>query len=356
MNEDTDKLQNTCILILTVIAVGVALSLLRPVLVPFCLALLLTFCLTPVIDLQMQYLRLPRSVAIAGVGVMGVGVSFLLMYMTAAAVSDIGDHAEEYRIELARLTKHGAEALDRCGIHPRTEDLSRFVGTAQTALGALLNGLTESLTTGVLVVIFMIFILLGRKGPPPDPTSLLGEIEIRVRSYLLRVVGLSVLTGVVVGVALAVIGVKFALVFGFLAFLLNFIPNVGAIIATLLPLPVVLLSPDLSPTQQVLALAVPATLQGLIGSLLQPRLYGAALNLHPVVVLLALVFFGMIWGIIGAFLAMPITGVIRIVFERIPATRPLGELMAGDLSLITRPLEAVADTKANEVKMQDVEV
>jgi len=65
------------------------------------------------------------------------------------------------------------------------------------------------------------------------------------------------------------------------------------------------------------------------------------------VVLLALVFFGMIWGIVGAFLAMPIAGVIRIVFERIPATRPLGELMAGDLSVLTQPV-AVEEEKGKE--------
>lgn len=346
--EQTDrKVRTTCALILTVIAIGIALSLLRPVLVPFCLALLLTYSLTPVIDIQVQRLHLPRPLALVGVGVVGVLLLASLMAFTAVAIGEIAEHVDEYRDELARLTAKGTAFLDSIGIHPKSDDARRALAFTETAgrqlLSALLNGLTELLTTGTLVVIFMVFLLLGRTGPAPDPTSLLGEIGSRVRLYLVRLVGLSILTGLLVGICLALLGVRFALVFGFLAFLLNFIPNIGAIIATLLPLPIVILSPDMSITAQVLALAIPAGIQFLIGSLIQPRLYGGALDLHPVMVLLALVFFGMIWGIIGAFLAMPITGVIKIVFDRIPTTRPLGQLMAGDLSIISQPLVTEAE-------------
>lgn len=343
------KLRTTCVLILTVFAIGVAMSLLRIVLVPFCLALLLTYSLTPVIDLQMKYLRFPRPLALVGVGVAGSLMLLLTMYLTALAIGQIVEHVDEYRDELARLTGKGAALLERVGVHANSEDARRALAftdqVGRQLLTALLTGLTEFFTTSTLVVIFMVFLLLGRTGPAPDPTSLLGEIGSRVRRYLVRLVGLSVLTGLLVGVALALLGVRFALVFGFLAFLLNFIPNIGAIIATLLPLPIVILSPDLSITAQVLALAIPAGIQVLIGSLIQPRLYGGALDLHPVTVLLALVFFGMIWNIIGTFLAMPITGVIKIVFDRIPTTRPLGQLMAGDLSVISQPLVTEGDAK-----------
>jgi AI-2 transport protein TqsA len=341
--EQTDRnVRTTCVLVLTVIALGMALSLLRPVLVPFLLALLLTYSLTPVIDLQVRYLHFPRSLALVGVGIAGLLISLLMMYLTAAAIGEIAEHVDEYRQELARLTAKAVAFLDGIGIHPKSEDARRALAITekmgQQFLATLLNGLTEFLTTSTLVVIFMVFLLLGRTGPVPDPTSLLGEIGSRVRRYLVRLVSLSVLTGLLVGLALMLLGVRFALVFGFLAFLLNFIPNIGALIATLLPLPIVILSPDLSITEQVLALVVPAGIQFFIGSLIQPRLYGGALNLHPVTVLLALVFFGMIWGIIGAFLAMPITGVIKIVIDRIPATRPIGQLMAGDLSILSQPL------------------
>src|SRR5262249_17327792 len=142
------------------------------------------YCLTPVIDFQVKYLHLPRTVAIAGVGVAGLLISLLLMYLTAEAISDVADHSDEYREEINRLTNRGTETLDRMGIHPRAEEMRRLVNILQVGAAYVVNGLTDLLTTGILVVIFMIFILLGRRGPPPDPTSLLGEIESGVRSYL----------------------------------------------------------------------------------------------------------------------------------------------------------------------------
>src|SRR5208283_1287364 len=131
------------------------------------------------------------------------------------------------------------------------------------------------------------------------------------------------------------LGVEFAWVFGLLAFLLNFVPSIGAIIASLLPLPVILLSPDMSLTAKVLAIVIPAAIQIVIGSFVQPRVQGHALDLHPVVIVLALIFFGMIWGLMGAFLATPITAVVRIIFARIPITRPLADMLAGNLDVLS---------------------
>ena len=185
----------------------------------------------------------------------------------------------------------------------------------------------------------MIFILLGRTEGERSSSPLLDEIETRVKRYIGQTVFFSAFTGLVVAALLGVLGCEFAGVFGFLAFLLNFIPSVGAVIATLLPLPVILLSPDMTPTAKVLAMALPGGIQFAIG-LIQPKVQGGALELHPVVVLMSLIFFGMIWGLVGAFLATPIAGVIKIIFERIEATRPLAAAMAGKLDLVSLRAEA----------------
>jgi AI-2 transport protein TqsA len=112
--------------------------------------------------------------------------------------------------------------------------------------------------------------------------------------------------------------------------MLNFIPTIGPLIATLLPLPVVLFAPEseMGLTQKVLAFALPTGIQ-LIGAVIQPRVQGGGQDLHPVTTMAALVFFGSIWGILGAALAVPLTGVIKIILERIPNTRPIADWMAG---------------------------
>jgi AI-2 transport protein TqsA len=148
------------------------------------------------------------------------------------------------------------------------------------------------------------------------------------------VISISVLTGLLVGASLSILGVQFAAVFGLLAMLLNFVPTIGGIVATLLPIPVILLSPEMSVTAKILAIAIPGGIQAAIGAV-QPKIQGDALEIHPVAVLLALIFFGMIWGIAGAFVATPLIAVIKIILERLPATRSVAALLAGDLSMLS---------------------
>ena len=138
---------------------------------------------------------------------------------------------------------------------------------------------------------------------------------------------ISAATGTLVWAVLAFLGVDLALVFGLFAFLFNFIPSIGSIIATVLPLPVVIASPILSPTEVVLAIAIPGAIQFTVGNIVEPKVMGSSLDMHPVVILMALMFWGMIWGIVGMILAVPLTVVIKIVMEQIEVTAPLARLM-----------------------------
>jgi AI-2 transport protein TqsA len=132
--------------------------------------------------------------------------------------------------------------------------------------------------------------------------------------------------------------------FGLLTFLLNFIPNVGSFISILLPVPIVCLSPNFTTLQAVAAIGIPAIIQFAIGNFIQPKLMGEHMRLHPVVILMALIFWGTLWGVVGAFLAVPITSMIRIACERHPFTRPVAELMAGELGAFREePVVALAN-------------
>jgi AI-2 transport protein TqsA len=335
------QLRTVCLLILAVVAVGAAMHFLRPVLVPFFLALFFTYCLTPVIDFQVNALRMPRLLAIFGAALLGLAILALCGLVVAASVGEIAENFDAYQQYFKQFVESTAHSmhLERVGIHPDPET-GRYLTIPDDAIKDLLSSalvqVRDLVSGGILVVVFMIFILLGRRSDHPRTAGLLEDIEQSVRRYTLLMVALSALTGLLVGLTLALLDVRFAFLFGFLAFLLNFIPNVGSVVATLLPVPVILLSPDLSFTAKVLALTLPAAFQIALGAVVQPKALGSSLDLHPVVVLMALVFFGMIWGVSGAFLAAPITAVIKIILERIPTTRPLAALLAGDLEVFSR--------------------
>jgi AI-2 transport protein TqsA len=329
------RVQTVCLLILTLIAIGVALALLRTVLVPFVLAIFFAQCLTPLIDLQQRKLRVPHMVAVAVASIVGLAVLMGVGYIVYASVNSMSENFAKYKTSLDHFTQYLRESrpIVWTGINPVPED------TTLKVFSAVLAETRDTLSQGAMVLLLMAFILFGRRSSRLGRGGLLAEIELRVQRSISLTVFISTLTGVLVGATLAILHVQFAAVFGFLAFLLNFIPNVGSVIATLLPLPIIFLSPDMNAAEKVLAVAIPSAIQVAIGSLVQPRMLGNSLQLHPVVLLLSLLFFTMIWGVAGAFLATPLTAVIKIVFERIPTTRPLAAVLAGDLDPLTRTID-----------------
>jgi len=330
------RIQTACLLILAAVAITAVLYFFQPVVVPFVLAVFFTYCLTPVVDAQMRWLRLPRAVAILTTIVLGFLALFLLGALIAAAVSQLAERADEYQAQIGQLLRAAAASLplERFGVS--TEDLRESLlaipgEAAASFLAAIVSGMMSILTNGMLVLVFVVFMLMGRKASGARANSTLGEIESRTKRYIVAMVLISGILGVLVGATLALLGVRFSLMFGFLAFLLNFIPNIGPVVATILPVPVVLLSPELSGAAKVLAIAIPGAIQFVIGNYFQPKIMGRSLDLHPVAILMSLIFFGLIWGIIGMFLAAPITAVLKILLEKLDHTRPIAHLLAGRL-------------------------
>jgi AI-2 transport protein TqsA len=359
---DADRrIQTVCLLILTAIALGAALQYLSPVLIPFVLAIFLTYCLAPIIDAQVHYLKIRRGVALVTTILLGcvllVGAWHLLWesiedlaprLMASAGEqtvepvepgepgeTDDTDEIEEtgYADFIDQLIDQASERLPLEQFNIERDQLRSLLslpsGSVQGMVGGLFGAIMGFLSNGLLVIIFMIFMIAGKAGPPVPPESLRGQIEARVKQYLSTKVLISALTGIAVGVTLTVLQVPFALAFGVLAFLMNFIPNIGSVIATLLPLPVVLFHPEVGKVAAILAIAIPGGLQFAVGNLIEPKIMGGSLGLHPIVILMGLIFFGMIWGIIGMFLATPIVAVIKIILERIEVTRPAAQLLEG---------------------------
>ncbi len=330
------RMQTVCLLILTAVAIGVALYMLRPVLIPFVLAVFLVYCLSPVIDVQVKSLNIPRSVAVVSTILLGCLVLFGLWLLVWASVSQMAQNAGAYEEHFKELVENTTERLplERFGVD--ADDLPAMIqlshDTARGLVSRFISAIMSVLSNGLLVVIFMIFILAGSSSASAAPGSIREQVDRGVKRYILTKVLVSAGTGIMVGVVLAFLGVKLAMVVGLLAFLLNFIPSIGSVVSTLLPLPVVLLmSPDLSGFAKLMAFVIPGAIQFSVGNVIEPRIMGRSLDLHPVVVLLGLIFFGMIWGIIGMILATPIVAVTKIILERIDVTAPIGQVLAGKL-------------------------
>jgi len=159
-------------------------------------------------------------------------------------------------------------------------------------------------------------------------------ISSRVKRYIGTKVLISAGTGLSVGLILMALGIPLATAFGLMAFLLNFIPSVGSIVAVLLPLPVLLVDPNVGTTAAILAMVLPGAVQLLLGNFLEPKIMGQSMELHPAVVLMSLVMWGMLWGVVGMFVAIPMTATFKLVLERMEHTKPIADLIAGRLDAL----------------------
>jgi predicted PurR-regulated permease PerM len=173
------------------------------------------------------------------------------------------------------------------------------------AIGAVINDT-------ILVLLLGVYILMERSPELPENRVVL-EIEAMVKNYINLKVMLSAVTGVFVAGFLIFCEVQLAMVFGLLAFMLNFIPCVGSAIACFLPLPLIILDDNLSETDKMVAFLGPASVQVYVGNALEPALFGKSLNLTEISVLNALVLCQLCWGLSGAVLSVPMLGILKIV-------------------------------------------
>lgn len=320
---------------------GVILKAAHAVLFPFALAVFLSY----VADLPIDFLakrKIPRPVAVALVLLtvfVGLYVLVVVFYASGQAFIEglprYGERWQGLRRALeARFAVFGAKG----GLAALWERLDPG-RVAVRALG-LLGPFLAFLSNLLVVFIFLALIIAGRGrflkkirrilpgGRNVQTGELISAIHRQVQKYIVIKTLMSLANGLIVWVILTAFGVDFAAVHGFLAFVLNFIPNFGSFIAAALR---VLLTFVQFGTPWI-ALAVLVTTVGadtLLGSFLEPRLMGRELDLSPLVVFFALVFWGWLWGVPGMVLAVPITGVVKIVCDNVPPLRFLGVLMGG---------------------------
>lgn len=224
-------------------------------------------------------------------------------------------------------------------------DVSGIAFDAVDQAGGFLGGL-------LLVVLYVAFMMAERRAMTNKlPIALadralhdrvlriLREIAVAMQLYVGVKTLCSTLAGLGTFVLLHVVGLDFAETWGLLTFALNFIPTIGAILAIALPSLVASVQFEALGPFLIVFLGC-GLVQFLVGGVLEPAIMGRRLNLAPFMVIVSLVVWGTIWGLAGAFLSVPMTVCLLIVFGHIPATRPVAVLMSGDGALP----QSVSDT------------
>lgn len=317
-----------------VVAAGLsaAVSLVVPMLLAGFIALL---CHQPIAWLGRF---MPRALAVGLVLLTIVCVWGLMGVLVGASVADFVANVDDYQRRLQGLIDQMVVMLAGFGW-----DLGDSLETVDPAAlipltGRLLGALGDVLGDIFLILLITLFILaeesslvarlrLALSGGSGDAQRLM-DIGGRINRYMAIKAALSLGTGAVVCLGLLVLGVDYPLLWGTLAFLLNFVPNLGSIIAAV---PAVLLALiQLGPIAALLAASLYAVVNVVVGNVLEPRIMGRRLDLSPLVVLLSLVFWGWLLGPVGMLLSVPLTLAVRIALEGSGEYRALLALLAAE--------------------------
>lgn len=335
-----NKVTTASLLIIVIFIAGVVLRLAKPVLFPFFLAILLSFMLYPALDF-MTRLKIPKAVAIIFILILTFFVFYLLGTVIYSSSKAFAAEFPNYGRKITSILVSIQEKLKQTSLDREPIDWvgQLDLGRLGSLLFASLGPFFSFISNLFLILLFLVFILAGR-GHSKDKIQnsfssqqtqqiidVIQNIDSQVQKYLAIKTVVSFVTGVLATVVLMLFGVNFAVFFGFLTFLLNYIPNIGSIIATAFPLVIAVLQFDtLWPAFWILLIL--GTIQMALGNFIEPRLMGEGLGLSPLVVLFFLFFWGWLWGIPGMILSVPIAAVIKIICQNIPALRFVAVMMS----------------------------
>jgi AI-2 transport protein TqsA len=325
------------------------------IVVPFLLSVFIAMACSPIITWANQY-RLPRAIAVILVILIIVTFGLILAGLVSQSMNEFSLNMPRYREQLDGEFAWAIGQLDTFNISVDKQQLLSYLdpGAAMNMATNLLSSLGGVLTDFLLILLIVVFMLFEAESVPKkihialdDPSMKIQQIDkflVSVKNYLAIKTLVSLGTGIIIGLWLYFLGVDHFLLWAVLAFLLNYIPNIGSIIAAV---PAVLLA-----FVQLGATAAGLTALGFVvsnmvmGNVIEPRYMGRGLGLSTLVVFLSLIFWGWLLGTVGMLLSVPLTMIVKIALESSPDTRWVALLLASDSD----------ETISNEEEVLDIEI
>lgn len=301
-----------------------------PLIVPILLSMFIaTISAPPLLWLERKGLPTPLAL-LAVIGVI-LGAGLLIITLVGASLAEFQIQLPIYEQRLEGLFSQVSALAARFEISLNFTDIASVINptSVATAVGKLVNELGGLITNAFLIfllVVFMLFEVSTLPGKlralmtrPVDSIERLSNFKSSLQRYLVIKTLTSLATALLVWILLTMLGVDFAVLWALLAFFLNFVPNIGSVIAAVPAIVIALLQTDIL-TAVWVALGYLA-INSIIGSVIEPRVAGRHLGLSPLIVFMSLVFWGYILGPVGMFLSVPLTMVVRLVAESSDTTR-----------------------------------
>ena len=312
----------------------------QSVLVSFLVAVFLALLGTPPV-LWLERKRLPSVVAVAIVVTGMITVLLIVGGLVGTSLNNFVDALPSYQQRMQEQILALKALLAKKGIRVTDKMLFEYInpGSLMRLTVGMLGGLGSALSNMILILLTVTFILLEASSFPVKLRAVLGDplqafpqftrFVDDMKRYMIIKTGISLMAGILIGIWLSILGVDSPVLWGFLAFLLHYVPNVGTIIAAI---PAIILTlVQLGIGSAALTAVGYLVVSFILGNVVEPRLMGRRLGLSTLVVFLSLIFWGSLLGLIGVVLCIPFTMTLKFACENNESTRWIAVLLGPEV-------------------------
>lgn len=352
------KVAQILLIIAAFIVVVAGMQAAKAIIVPFLLAAFISIISAPPL-FWLKERKLPTWLALL---IVMFGILFFLLLIAGLVGSSVNDFSNKLPLYEARLkvqTDAFLSWLEQINVDVARLELEKIFNSAAVMklVAMLLNELGGVLANGFLIILTVIFMLLEASSIPTklhaifrDPEASLGRMKHftgTLNRYIAIKTGISLATGASVAIFLTIMGVDYPLLWGVLAFILNYIPNIGSIMAAV---PAVLLTIIQVGLGRALGVSIGYVVINMVmGNIIEPRLMGRGLGLSTLVVFLSLIFWGWILGPVGMVLSVPLTMTVKIALDSSEDTRWIAVLLGSEKAILQKP---AAPTKSRRKRLR----
>ncbi|NNE67167.1 MAG: AI-2E family transporter [Pyrinomonadaceae bacterium] len=375
-------LSKTASLLLIIAAVATFLLVAKPLLIPFVIALLIWYLINALSHWIGKFDVVERFLPAWAPTVISALFIFVILLSVGGLIIDnarsMVNAGPVYQKNLGDVIHRLDEALpiDLSGIEAAVVsntyvEFNKLLESTDFTLAGIvqriLNTLSGIAANAFLILIYLIFLFFeqvhfSKKAnalfPSPEDGGkffeIIEHINEAIRAYFKVKITVSLITATLSYLLMVAVGLDFAIFWAFLIFLLNFIPNIGSLIATLFPSALALIQFENTFAPFVVILVGVGAIQVIVGNLVEPRMMGSSLNISSLVVILSLSLWGTMWGITGMILCVPITVILMIVFAQFPSTRPVAILLSESGELMTS-LKVIQEANDDEEESSEDE-
>lgn len=326
---------------LIVITLVVVLIYGQSIIIPFILAILFWFLIRVIKKLlsKAKFIqKWPKWLLTVLSTILLLSFLVLAVQMISKNIQQLSSTLPVYEANVAKIANSINERFN-IDLFSMMSDYAKDMNFAGI-LSSLFSALTGLFGSAFTVLLYLIFLLLEEpifpkklKAMYPDRekhkhiNTLVNKIDLSIGNYVALKTVTSLMTGFLSYFALLFIGIDAPLFWAFLIFILNFIPTIGSLIATIFPTIFAILQFG-EFTYGFLVLAIIGSIQLIVGNFIEPKLMGNTLNISPLVVFLTLAIWGVMWGVTGMLLSVPITVILIIIMSEFPETKPFAILLS----------------------------